>query len=63
MNIREIWKQTQILQHTAPEDISWGSEEIWTKLISWLPSWTWLKHLFLTVATIIAICVLGCLLL
>lgn len=35
MDIQEIWKQTQILQHTAPDNTSWGPEEIWTKVTSW----------------------------
>lgn len=41
--------QSKILHHTAPDDTSCGSEEIRTKLSSWLSSWTWLKHLFITV--------------
>lgn len=61
-DIQEIWKQIRILQRRAPDDTSWGCEEIWTKLTLWLPSWTWLKHLFVTVPTIIAMCVLAYLL-
>lgn len=46
MDVQEIRKQTQILQRTAQDATSWGSEEIWTKIPSWVPSWTWLNIVY-----------------
>ncbi|NXK83921.1 ERVV2 protein, partial [Amazona guildingii] len=44
-DLKEIWKQTRIFHEVAKDDTSWGFEEIWKKLTSWLPNLSWLRQL------------------
>ncbi|NWR56988.1 ERVV1 protein, partial [Bucorvus abyssinicus] len=48
-DLEEIWKQVKILHEVMKDDTSWGFEEIWNKLTSWLPNFTGLKHVVVTV--------------
>ncbi|NWR61325.1 ERVV2 protein, partial [Bucorvus abyssinicus] len=48
IDLEEIWQQVKTLHEVTKDDTSWGFEEIWYKLTSWLPNFAWLKHLFVT---------------
>ncbi|NXI39178.1 ERVV2 protein, partial [Galbula dea] len=45
-DINNIWEKVKVLQEVAQNDTSWGYEELWNKLTSWLPNLYWIKHLF-----------------
>uniref|UniRef100_A0A8B9NB51 ERVV2 protein n=1 Tax=Accipiter nisus TaxID=211598 RepID=A0A8B9NB51_9AVES len=59
-DLAEIWKQTKFLHQVTKDNMSWGFEELWHKLTSWLPNWTWLKNLFIIAIIVICVCILAC---
>lgn len=52
-DLHEIWEQTKILHEVTKDNTSWGFEEIWEVLTSWLPNLKWLKQLFMIIVSII----------
>ncbi|NXY81586.1 ERVV2 protein, partial [Alcedo cyanopectus] len=62
-DLEEIWKQSKTLHSVAQDDTSWGFQELWKKLTSWLPDFGWLKHLFILLITLVLLGVIVCVLL
>lgn len=62
-DLEETWKQTQQIHRVAMDDTSWGFEEIWDKLTSWLPRLKWLKQMFVIITLIIIVSITACVLL
>ncbi|KAF1624226.1 Endogenous retrovirus group V member 2 Env polyprotein, partial [Eudyptes filholi] len=60
MDIKQIWQQAQLLHQVSQDDTSWGFSELWEKLTSWLPNFTWLKQLFMAVIMLIILGMLIC---
>lgn len=60
MHLAEIWEHTKILHEVTKDNTSWGFEDLWHKLTSWLPHWTWLKNLFVIIIVLISVCILAC---
>ncbi|NWH26980.1 ERVV2 protein, partial [Grus americana] len=58
----EIRRQSEVLHKITKDDTSWGFEEIWHKLTSWLPNLTWLRQLFGFVLLIGLMIILTCVL-
>lgn len=44
-DLDKIRRQSEVLHKITKDDTSWGFEEIWHKLTSWLPNLTWLRQL------------------
>ncbi|KAF1415747.1 Endogenous retrovirus group V member 2 Env polyprotein, partial [Spheniscus humboldti] len=59
-DIKQIWQQAQLLHQVSQDDTSWGFSELWEKLTSWLPNFTWLKQLFMAVIMLIILGMLIC---
>ncbi|XP_077643821.1 endogenous retrovirus group V member 2 Env polyprotein-like [Lonchura striata] len=57
-DLSEIWKQTKILHEVTKDDTSWGFEELWKVLTSWLPNLNWLKQLFISVILVILLIII-----
>lgn len=57
-DLNEIWKQTQILHKVTKDNTSWGFEEIWDKITSWLPNFKWLRQIFATIIGVIGLVIL-----
>lgn len=54
-DLSRIWEQTQILHLITQDNTSWGFQELWDKLTSWLPDLKWLKQIFVIIVTLIAL--------
>ncbi|NXD64395.1 ERVV2 protein, partial [Eolophus roseicapillus] len=54
-DLKEIWKQFKVFHEVAQDNTSWRFEEIWKKLTSWLPNFSWLKQLYISVLMIIVV--------
>ncbi|NXC38298.1 ERVV2 protein, partial [Penelope pileata] len=61
-DIQHIWQKSKILHQVAQDDTSFGFTELWERLTSWLPNFTWLKQLFMACIMIIALGLLKCML-
>ena len=59
-DLEEIWKQTKILHEITKDDTSWGFQELWDKLTSWLPNLKWLKQVFIAFIILIALGIMVC---
>lgn len=57
-DLEGIWEQTKQLHKVTKDDTSWGFQEVWEKLTSWLPNMNWLKHLFVTMVLTIGVVLL-----
>ncbi|XP_077646896.1 syncytin-A-like [Lonchura striata] len=57
-DLSEIWKQTKILHEVTKDDTSWGFEELWKVLTSWLPNLNWLKQLFISIILVILLIII-----
>ncbi|NWV18063.1 ERVV2 protein, partial [Origma solitaria] len=54
-DLQTILRKTQILHEITLDDISWGFQDVWKKLTTWLPNLSWFKQLFVIVTCIIAL--------
>ncbi|XP_055556315.1 syncytin-1-like [Falco cherrug] len=61
-DLEEIWKQTKVLHEISEDDVSWGFENLWTTLTSWLPKVQWLKQVLAAIVLLIVLIVLVCIL-
>ncbi|NXT17051.1 ERVV2 protein, partial [Prunella fulvescens] len=61
-DLNEIWEQTKILHEVTKDDTTWGFQEVWEKLTSWLPNLRWLKQAFIAVVGIVILVMLVCVL-
>ncbi|XP_074992084.1 syncytin-A-like [Calonectris borealis] len=59
-DITRIWQQSRVLHEVTQDDTSLGLFELWKKLTSWLPNFTWLKQLFIAVIMLIILGVVVC---
>ncbi|XP_040977079.1 LOW QUALITY PROTEIN: syncytin-2-like [Aquila chrysaetos chrysaetos] len=59
-DLEEIKKQTAVLHEVTRDDLTWGFEEMWNKLTSWLPNFGWLKQIFVMIIVLLALGVLIC---
>lgn len=59
-DLEEIWKQTKIFHEITMDDTSWGFEEIWKELTSWLPDLSWLRQLVAGLLTLIVLVLITC---
>ncbi|NXJ86491.1 ERVV2 protein, partial [Trogon melanurus] len=59
-DIENIWERTKSLHEITKDNTSWGFEELWHKLTSWLPNFTWLKQLLGFLVTMGLLVVLTC---
>lgn len=57
-DLAEIWDQTKILHEVTKDDTTWGFQEVWEKLTSWLPNLRWLKQAFTMIIGIIILVLL-----
>ncbi|NXA16252.1 ERVV2 protein, partial [Sapayoa aenigma] len=57
-DIQNMWAQSKVFHRVAQGKIAWGLEELWEKLISWLPSLGWIKQLFVILLMLVALGVL-----
>ncbi|NXV25231.1 ERVV2 protein, partial [Cepphus grylle] len=62
-DLEKIWEKNKILYEVSRDNTSWGFEELWNKLTSWLPNWNWLKQLFVGIITLIILGIIVCMLL
>ncbi|NXI48612.1 ERVV1 protein, partial [Galbula dea] len=62
-DLQEIWTQTKTLHAITQDDTSWGFSELWHKLTSWLPNFTWLKQLFALMVSLLVLGIMLCVLL
>ncbi|XP_074424774.1 endogenous retroviral envelope protein HEMO-like, partial [Larus michahellis] len=62
-DLEKIWEKNKILYEVSKDNTSWGFEELWNKLTSWLPNWNWLKQLFVGIITLIILGIIICMLL
>ncbi|XP_071412245.1 syncytin-A-like [Pithys albifrons albifrons] len=58
-DLAAIRKQTKILHQVTLDNVSLGLDDVFHKLTSWLPNWTWMKQLFLVVIYIISVCIIA----
>ena len=56
--IQAIWERTKLLHQVSMDDTSCGFRDLWEKLMSWLPDFTWLKQLFIVCVIIMIILIL-----
>ncbi|NXF10194.1 ERVV2 protein, partial [Smithornis capensis] len=56
-DLQSIWNQMKILHQVTQDNTSWGFQELWDKLTSWLPNLAWLKQLFMAIVIVLGIVV------
>ena len=59
-DIQAIWERTKLLHQMSMDDTSFGFRDLWEKLTSWLPDFTWLKQLFIVCVIIMIVLILMC---
>ena len=59
-DIQAIWERTKLLHQMSMDDTSFGFRDLWEKLMSWLPDFTWLKQLFIVCVIIMIVLILMC---
>ncbi|NXK71268.1 ERVV2 protein, partial [Amazona guildingii] len=59
-DLEGIWKQSKIFHEMAKDGTSWGFEEIWKKLTSWLPNLSWLRQLVVGILILIVLTLITC---
>ncbi|NXS64799.1 ERVV2 protein, partial [Pandion haliaetus] len=59
-DIQDIWNRAKVLHQVTQDDASLGFTELWEKLTSWLPDFTWLKQLFVSIIMLIVLGLLIC---
>lgn len=57
-DLDRIWEQTRILHEISKDDTSWGFEEVWKALTSWIPNLRWLKQLIAFIGILIIVLIL-----
>lgn len=59
-DIQAIWERTKLLHQMSMDNTSFGFRDLWEKLTSWLPDFTWLKQLFIICVIIMIVLILMC---
>ncbi|XP_069724116.1 syncytin-2-like [Phaenicophaeus curvirostris] len=59
-DLSEIWEQTKVLHEVTKDDTTWGFQEVWETLTSWLPNLQRLKQAFIAIIVIVILVILVC---